>query len=121
VDQKIVDAIHKRLEAGKVETPNDRRQRARSPLNGIQRIAPCKQGTTPADMKFQNVRCKDISSGGIGFYFPQPPDFETVIVALGSEPNCTYLHARVMHCRPIPPEHGPGFLIGCQFIGRALI
>lgn len=83
-----------------------------------QMIAPMIGATIPRRRDFYEVDCEDISAGGISFYLERPPDFESLVVALGRPPTVSYFTARVVRIvAPSPPER-PRYLIGCRFTGR---
>ena len=90
----------------------------RYPYETTQWIAPSSGGPVPDCSEFREVRCRDISTGGFAFLSPQPPDFEQVVVRLGSDTNVIYATARVIHT--VPTRDGDGHLVGCQFTGRLL-
>lgn len=102
---------------GGVEKRN-RRRRQRLPFNKVQRIAPYDALRLPsAEAMFREVRCHDISALGIAFYWPSRPDFEYLVLELGSPPEVTHITARVVRTVIVvgtQSEH----LVGCRFLGR---
>lgn len=96
----------------------DRRERRRSPRQQfpvMQLIAPFHRKMPRAD-QFAPVSCRDLSSSGIAFYFPQRADFTKVIVGLGKAPQLTYVAARVV--RQAACTSGGRVLVGCEFVDR---
>ena len=84
----------------------------------MQRIAPCgKNGAAAIDEDFQLVRCHDLSTSGISFYWPTAPNFDHVIVALASPKGTTRVLAHVVFNGQQPGEPGE-YLIGCRFVRR---
>jgi len=64
------------------------------------------------------VRCQDISGQGISFFWPTQPDFEHLIITLGSDHDLLFMAAQVMHFKPIEIDCERTFLVGCRFIRR---
>jgi len=64
------------------------------------------------------VRCEDISAGGISFYLEGPPDFTTFVVTLGWPAAEGHFSARVVRVPKASFEGRSGYLIGCRFTGR---
>jgi hypothetical protein len=67
---------------------------------------------------FQQVLCHDISSGGFSFILPHPPEFDSIVVALGMPPNVTYLSGQIVHSRATNPDGQSLYIVGCRFLGR---
>jgi hypothetical protein len=95
----------------------DRRNTARHAFPTVQRVAPCRGTAVPTDADFHLVRCHDLSTSGISFYWPSSPDFDQVIVALASPQGTTRVLARVMFHGQQGGQQGQ-YLIGCRFIRR---
>jgi hypothetical protein len=95
----------------------DRRESERHSFPAVQRIAPCRGTAVPTEADFQLVRCHDLSTSGISFYWPTAPNFDQVIVALASPQGTTRVLARVMFHGPQAGPQGQ-FLIGCRFVRR---
>ena len=86
----------------------------------IQLLAPCGPKELPRKSMFAEVRCHDLSQGGISFFMPRPPKFQLAVFGLGKRPNLTYLLAQVVYCK----EHVTAkreYLVGCSFIRRVTI
>ncbi len=64
------------------------------------------------------MECEDISAGGIAFHLNRPPDFETLVVALGKPPQRSYVSARVVRCVATDRNGLHGCLVGCCFTGK---
>ncbi len=65
---------------------------------GLQRIAPRYAMELPNDEDFFQVKCYDLSRGGISFLLAGPPSFKRLAVALVcSSKDTIYLGAEVMH------------------------
>jgi hypothetical protein len=100
------------------EIKRDRRRQPRRPFPSHELIAPYVDGQWPAPGAFRQVRCHDISPGGIAFLLPKLPEYKSIVVALGIAPNVTYLAARITHTNTFQADGQPMFLIGCRFTGR---
>ena len=101
-----------------VETSSDERrgsERIEYPV--IQVAAPCSPGQPVRKWGFFRVRCRDISRGGICFFWPRKPDFDAVLVVLGPRPNALFLTARVAWSKPAEGSESV-FLLGCQFLEK---
>jgi hypothetical protein len=81
-------------------------------------IAPIIAGVIPSHKNFFEVACRDISAGGIAFVLDNPPDFQSLVVALGNPPSVSYFSARVVRVADTVHEGKPAYLVGCQFTGR---
>jgi len=85
----------------------------------VQRIAPVIDDVMPKPDQFVEVQCNDISAGGISFFLDKPPDFDSLVVALGREPALTYFTARVARVAGVDQDGPKVYLVGCKFTGRA--
>ena len=118
-NRDMLEAVQQQLdEEERTGTPIDRRGQPRRPFPTNQFIAPYLNGKLPTREMFQQVLCHDISSGGFSFLLPQPPAFDSIIVALGMPPNVTYLSGRVVHTSESSPNGQSMYLVGCRFLGR---
>jgi hypothetical protein len=95
----------------------DRRETERHSFPAVQRIAPCRGATVPTESDFHLVRCHNLSTLGIAFYWPTAPIFDQVIVALALPQGTSRVLARVMFYRPQAEQLGQ-YLIGCRFVRR---
>ncbi|HEY2880993.1 MAG TPA: GAF domain-containing protein [Pirellulales bacterium] len=97
----------------------DRRQRSRRSFPYVQMIAPMVDGQPPQDHQFRSVRCRDISPTGFSYLSTTPPDFQDLMVALGSDSTTTYLAARVMHATIVERDNKIAYVVGCRYLARA--
>jgi hypothetical protein len=97
---------------------SDRRVSTRLRFPHKQYVAPYHGGCLPSRVSFKEVACQDISSTCFSFLSSQPPDFESLVVALGVAPNVTYMTARVINRVRIADHPAPLYRIGCRFSGR---
>lgn len=112
------------LEAfGRLPTPlnAERRKRPRRSYPYTQRIAPVLEGELPREDQFVEEQCNDIAAGGFSFLSSTPPASETLVVALGVPPKLTHLIAQIVHVNRVEHEGKRKFLIGCNYIGRAIL
>jgi PAS domain S-box-containing protein len=105
---------------GKKAAPDLRRSPRRS-FHYIQRIAPTSGEGLPSKNRFIEVRCEDISAGGIAFYLGRRPDFTTLVVTLGRPPAESHFSARVVRVVKATLEGRGVYLVGCRFTGRVSI
>lgn len=106
------------LEPMPVPPSGERRRRPRRSYPYMQMIAPIIDGKLPARDQFFEIKCNDVAAGGFSFVSPQPPSFESVVVALGIPPKITCLIAQVAHVTRIKHDGQRMFLIGCSYTGR---
>jgi PAS domain S-box-containing protein len=103
------------------KSPQTAREQRASPRLGYgfrQQIAPIYGGAIPQKKDFRYVQCHDISRGGFSFYLNEPPDYEDLVIALGSPPQLNYLAARVTRVAEEERESGTVCVVGCRFTGR---
>jgi hypothetical protein len=95
----------------------ENRTSGRSHFPAIQMLGPCGDWGLPQRHMFFEVRCCDLSQGGISFFLTRAPTFEFAVIGLGKEPNISYFLIQPKHFR----EHGEDrnqYLVGCKFLGR---
>ena len=84
----------------------DRRETERHAFPAVQRIAPCRGAAVPTESDFHLVRCHNLSTLGIAFYWPTMPIFDQVIVALALPRGTIRVLARVMFNCPWRANRG---------------
>jgi hypothetical protein len=82
-----------------------------------QSIAPLDGEQAPVRTAYEEVLCRDISTGGFSFYYPRRPEFSQLAVALGQPPNLKQMKATVVSCCGTEVEGEPCALVGCRFTG----
>ena len=95
-----------------------RRERRKSPRQRfpiMQLMAPFYRKMPKAE-QFVPVSCRDLSTSGVAFYWPNVPDFTKAIVALGEQSDLTYVAVRIV--RQVPCETDGSVLLGCEFVDR---
>lgn len=91
----------------------------RYPYECEQQVATWEQGDPPPTIHdFQAVRCHDISVDGISFFWPQQPDFETVIISIGSGDKLIFMHAQISDDKAVFMHHEVAFLVRCRYVRR---
>jgi PilZ domain len=98
--------------------PADRRVRARQSYSTLQWVAPCPDTGLPDPGSFQQVRCHDISRGGIAYLCQIPPTETLVVFALRSGAETNYLKARVASCVQVVEGKHMCYRVGCEFVDR---
>jgi hypothetical protein len=73
------------------------RRYERHPFPAVQRIAPWQGTELPAEREFFQVKCYDLSRGGISFLLASRPSFQRVVFALVVASETTYVGAEVAH------------------------
>ncbi len=137
-DPEILRALDK-LRSSSAE---ERRRAPRNPFRVEQRIAQATGRRVPELSTFFPVKCSDLSTRGFSFSIKRCPQFESIVLALGTPPDVIYIAAEVRHCTEVMTypsgrvevldqqgaetgQEGPGvegversFVIGCEFTGR---
>ena len=96
----------------------EKRTSPRREFRYLQRIAPIVDGRVPEDDEFIKVVCCDISAGGFSFLTSRPPEFDELVISLGSPPNDRKVIAKVVRIVKTDENGQLMHQIGCQFIGR---
>jgi hypothetical protein len=96
---------------------SNRRKRERRDFRYLQWAAPCQEDTLPDRRSFRQVRCSDISRGGMSYYTDRPPLDEFLVVGLGTSKETIWLRCKVANCVRVDEDKG-AFRIGCEFIER---
>ena len=99
----------------------DKRRNPRRRFSCRQWIAPQFGPDLPHAGDFHAVECRDLSVGGIAFYLTDPPPFENLIVALGSESHLKHYRARVMRVQTLQEGGRKRIVVGCRFTERVSI
>lgn len=137
-DPEILQAVDE-LRSSSTE---ERRCAPRKPFRVVQRIAQATGRRVPEPSTFFPVKCCDLSTRGFSFSIKRRPQFESIVLALGTPPDVIYLAAEIKHCTEmvacpsgrveVLDEQGaetdhedPGiegversFVVGCEFTGR---
>jgi PAS domain S-box-containing protein len=98
----------------------ERRKRRRRAYPYAQLIGPVIDGELPDPSDFQEVTCHDIAAGGFSYFSSTPPHYDKLVVALGIAPRVSHLMAQVAHITRIEENGQRLFLVGCNYVGRAV-
>jgi hypothetical protein len=91
----------------------------RYPYQCEQRLATWQQGDPPPTIHdFQTVRCHDIAVDGLSFFWPQEPDFESVIISIGSGDKLIFMHAQISDDKAVCMDHEVAYLVRCRYVRR---
>jgi hypothetical protein len=94
------------------------RASTRRPYACKQKIYPIVANQLPTPDCLYEVRCNDISCGGISFLLEEKPTFTDWVVALGRPPAVTYFLAKLAHVQQITWEGRAQYKVGCRLIDR---
>lgn len=97
----------------------ERRKYTRFAYEVEQRYALMEDGRMPGMDMFRSMRCHEISLGGVSFLSWAPPEFDTIVVELGTLPDCKYLQARVVGWILVDPATSK-YLVRCRFTCRLI-
>lgn len=84
----------------------------------MQLLAPCDDGL-PRHEELVSVRCRELSTRGVSFLWPDRPAFENALISLGHGPRLTFMRAKVKESRCIAVDGELQYLVRCHFMGRA--
>jgi len=101
VDANFYRLIHQMVGPQLRDEPAERRDGARCPFWGVQRIAPRRGLGFPGDDEFVEVRCYDLTRAGFSFFLPIRPDFDRLVAAFGTPPELIYVAADVSRCNDV--------------------
>jgi PAS domain S-box-containing protein len=99
-------------------TGKEARRSSRVGFQYRQRIASMTGEGIPSEDEYFEVKCKDISCGGISFYLDDRPDFKLLMVGLGCPPRLAYISAKVVRVAEETVGGRTRWLVGCRFLGR---
>jgi diguanylate cyclase (GGDEF)-like protein len=94
------------------------RQSQRFSVDKYQRIAPYLNETWSPNESFQEVLCRDLSTGGFAYLVPERPDYKRLVVELGAGKDRKYVVAVVKNCVRVGSGADGPFRVGCMFAGR---
>ena len=101
------------------KTNSERRLELRRAYPTLQCIAPYDGQSIPELNRFQEVRCRDISSHGFSFFFDENPKFKQLVVVFGGGSSRILLIAEVRHISEFQRHGRTEYLVGCRYLGRA--
>ena len=116
-DSNLFSMIHSLLDEQAPLGTVERRGGDRRVYACPQLLAPYDGWTLPSQADFRLVQCQDISPSGFSFISKQRPEYEHLIIALGTVPF-TFFAAQVMHAKTTAAIPGRPYLVGCKFLNR---
>ena len=107
------------LENGQVASANGAEQKHYA-YDCVQTILPWSPGDVqlPSLAEGVAVRCASISGHGISFYWPTLPQFEHLIISLGSDVDLLFMAVQVVGSTPSELDGAAMHLVECRFIRR---
>ena len=96
----------------------DQRSSPRKEYGYRQSIAPITFYGMPSLDDLVEVKCKDISGGGMSFYAESPPTYKRVLVCLGPPSDYHYFLAEVVRISLEKKRGGGRYIVGCHFVKR---
>ena len=100
-----------------LQSEQERRASPRFPFQLTQRIAPVGVDEAPEREAFRRAMCKDVSMGGVSFYWAAPFGYPQIVVELGKETTRLLLRAEVLGSQPVVGLE-PYHLVRCRFLER---
>lgn len=117
LNASFFDTVHILLEQDEAKQQAERRIEPRRMYQRLQLMAPVIGDKLPSQAEFRQVECYDISCRGFSYLEPDPPTYDTLVVALGEIPF-SFLLARVMGFGQVRRDRRFDYRIGCQFTRR---
>lgn len=96
----------------------EKRSSPRREFRYFQRIAPVVDGHIPDNDEFTKVVCLDISAGGFSFLAEKPPEYDELVISLGTPPNDRKVIAKIVRVAKTNVDGQRSHQVGCQFVGR---
>jgi len=112
-----LDDLRKHVDPQAAVGRREKRTSERFAYPVVAAVAPYGAWGVPKNEMFREVRCYDISRGGVSFLLSAPPNFKSAVVRLGTSPDLIHMLVRVMHCT-LHDEARKEYLVGCQFVQR---
>lgn len=120
ISQQELEGIYTSAGSDALPGQAERRTAVRWPFSEMQLLGPYGSWGLPRRHMFKEIRCHDISQGGVSFFLPGRPDFDFAVVGLGKRPNLTYFLLRVTYCKENADAKN-GCLVGGRFLQRVKI
>lgn len=116
-DADFYELVHYMLH----ESDAEQRTEVRRPYQCVQRIAPIHHGELPKGNMFAEVECCDLSPGGVSFYTPAMPDYDGLVIALGTPEQPLYVTAEVVNTESRVENNRAVCRVNCRFTGRLAV
>ena len=75
-------------------------------------------GALPSTADTVVVRCHDISSQGISFFWPDDPHFKHLLISLGNDEDMMFMAAEIVHSKPVYMHGEWQYVVSCRFTKR---
>ncbi len=95
IDAGFFQMIHQIVNNREEEPDEERREDRRLSFDTTQQIAPWDGARFPAASEFFQVRCHDLTGNGLSFFLPAEPDFRSLVVQFGTQPNSLLAAAEI--------------------------
>jgi hypothetical protein len=96
----------------------DRRHERRIQCNLDLRVANYDGVMQPERMDYLAMQSRDISSTGISYFSPKPPDADTLVLMVGAYADAYYVTAQVVRCQEGFWNRRRQYIVGCVFDGQ---
>ena len=63
------------------------------------------------------MNCRDLSARGFSYAVSRPPEYDYLVVALGTIPF-TFVKAQVVNVSPSQRGQGAEYRVGCEFLSK---
>ncbi|MCI0627616.1 MAG: hypothetical protein L0387_39200, partial [Acidobacteria bacterium] len=91
----------------------------RYPYDCQQHLSPWREGEgIPTLDQLEKVRCHEISVSGISFFWPDEPDFEEVVVSIGTGDKLIFMQAELSQHKAVCMHREVQFLVSCKYLRR---
>ena len=85
----------------------------------LQRIAPYVDGKFPERGLFCEIECQDLKPTGFSYFLDEEPEYEMLVMAIGSGAQAKYMTAVVKDCVQVTWDAHPLYRVTCEFTSRA--
>jgi hypothetical protein len=94
--------------------------RRRYPYDCLQRLLEWEDpdGPLPSIADTVVVRCHDISSQGVSFFWPDDPCFKHLLISLGNDDDMVFMAAEIVHSKPVYMHGEWQYVVSCRFMKR---
>jgi len=119
-DASLYQLVHQVVSGLDAPVKSQRRSRERHPFPCDQSVAFLINQRMPFAKEFEQVRCRDLSEGGVSFYYDEPPLCNQLVLGLGLENHPSYFLCDVRHWSRVRGAPA-AYCIGCKFVRRVTL
>ena len=101
-----------------LQAAKERREEQRYAYPAKAMIAFCREGQIPPINWFESVMCRDISSKGFAFFYPETPRQDHLIVIFRRKSDYVSVFSRVANAHTVDQDGQRMYAVGCEFISR---